>query len=149
MFPIIKKTAAGALLAGAAVSLLSACGSNEEEARTFYSDCLSVLSDPELTAELRRASTTADAACTCLQIHLEDDHDDREMVGMFFKQVAAQMEETGAGAEDAAGELVSQSMLASNSSDETTFADTLPVFNNTFEPLMNKIEENGGACPVD
>ena len=149
MFPTIKKTAAGVILAGAAAALLTACGSNEEETRTFYADCVSVLSDPELTAELRRASTTADAACTCLQVHLEDENDDREKVGMFFRQVAAQMEETGAGAEDAAGQLVSESMLASNSTDETTFADTLPVFNNTFEPLMNKIEENGGACPVD
>ena len=135
-------------LALAALPLLAACGGpDEEEGQTLFANCVTVMSDPELTVELSQADTSPDAACTCLQARVGDDGDEREAVALFFSDLAGAMAESDEGAEDLAGRLAARSVLPREDSDEPTFADTLPVFNNVFETLIRDIDANEGACP--
>ncbi|MEQ8557218.1 MAG: hypothetical protein RIB03_02785 [Henriciella sp.] len=135
-------------LAPAALALIAACGSDETETPTLFSNCVTVMSDPELSRELAEASTSPDAACTCLQAHVKEDEDTKRMLGIFFSDLASAMQASGESAEDLAGRLIARSMLPDEGSDDPTFADAMPVFNNVFEELLSDIEENDGACPA-
>jgi hypothetical protein len=136
------------VLAASAGLLLAACNGNDGDTRQFYADCMVLLNDSELQVELTRASTTPDAACTCVQAHLEDESDDREQVGYLMSKIADEMEKSGAGAEEAMGKIVSESMLPEDNDDAKAVADALPVFNETFESILDDMAENGGACPA-
>lgn len=139
---------AALLAAGLAGLLLSACGQSNEERRTIYADCVTVMSDGELAGELRRASTSPDAACTCVQAQLADHEDDREDVALLLNQVATLMKETGASADDAMGKLIGASMLKESTGDEPSVARALPVFNQVFDETLDAMGKNGGACPA-
>ena len=136
------------LAVGLAGLIIAACGQSNEEKRTIYADCITVISDADLQGELGRASTTPDAACTCVQAELEDDGDDREQVAYLLGRIANQMEETGAGAEDAMGRLIGDAMLKQGDGDGPTVASALPVFNEVFEETLDAMAENEGVCPA-
>ena len=137
-----------AWLSAAALVAITACNGPSEDTPSLKADCEFVLSDPELSGELAEAATTPEAACACLEAHIAGDAGKEEKIGLFFHQVAAAMKETGTGAEDTASRLVAQSMMPGETPEGPRFADTLPVFNNVFERLMDEIEDGGGACPA-
>lgn len=133
----------------AALPLLAACGGNDDESgQTLFANCVTVMSDPELTVELAQAETSPDAACTCLQARVGNNGEERAAVALFFSDLAGAMAESDEGAEDLAGRLAARSVLPREDSDEPTFADALPVFNNVFEGLIRDMEQNEGACPA-
>lgn len=134
-------------LALGALVVLSACNDPSDDAPSLYANCVSVLSDPELSAELIEASTTADAACTCLEARIAGEDETEEMIGLFFARLSDFMDESELGAEDAAGRLAARSILDDSDSDSASFAETMPVFNDVFEKMMRDVEANEGACP--
>lgn len=135
-------------IAASAGLLLGACGQSTEEKKTLFTDCMTVLSDAELQGELARASTTPDAACTCVQATLADDDDNREQVAYLLDRVATAMEETGAGADDAMSKLISGAMLNTADGDDPSMMTALPAFNAVFEETLDSMAENGGSCPA-
>ncbi|MEM5518475.1 hypothetical protein WNY37_16075 [Henriciella sp. AS95] len=135
-------------LAIAALPLLAACGgADEEEGRTLFANCVTVLSDAELTTELAKAQTSPDAACTCLQARVGDNGDEQAAVALFFSDLAGAMDGSDYSAEDLAGRLAARSILPREDGNDMTFAEALPVFNNVFEDLIEDMQENEGACP--
>ena len=72
-------------LALGALVVLSACNDPSDDAPSLYANCVSVLSDPELSAELIEASTTADAACTCLEARIAGE-DETEILNITVGQ---------------------------------------------------------------
>ena len=136
-------------LAASAVALLAACVPPAGEDATFAENCAYVFDDAELRSEMQNASIQPDDACSCLEARIADDPNTKEKVELFFEMVAAKMADGELGAEDAAGALVGDAMVPSDEEAEgPSFADTLPVFNQVFEPMMDEMEENGGACPA-
>ena len=136
-----------AWLAASAIAVLAACVPPAGEDATFARNCALVINDEEFLGEMQDASIRPADACSCLEGRIAGDPDTKEKVELFFQMVAAKMTDAGLGAEDAAGKLIVESMLPREDAEGPTFADTLPVFNVVFEPMMNEMEGNGGACP--
>jgi deferrochelatase/peroxidase EfeB len=136
---MIRKMAAFAI----AVGILSACAG--PTGSTLAADCIKLAADPEAQENFADMNADTESFCACLvDLTGAKSADDQAAITSAMAIITAKMEETGQGAEDVVGPMMSQAMARPDNEEAKTLMAGIQKTGN----LIDEIERafDSGTC---
>jgi hypothetical protein len=131
--------------AAIAALTLSACAPSADS--KFKDDCATLVTDPEAQENIADMKTDSAGFCACM-VQLTDakPDGDKALIQTTLAKVAAKMEETGEGAEEVVGPMMTAAMTQPGSPEMQAVTEGIQKVGRLIDDIEDAFE--GGTCPA-
>ena len=132
-------------LAAIAALTLTACAPSADS--KFRDDCATLVTDPEAQENIADMKTDSAGFCACM-VQLTDakSDEDKVLIQTTLAKVAAKMEETGEGAEEVVGPMMSAAMAQPDNQEMQAVTEGIQKVGRLIDDIEDAFE--GGTCPA-
>ena len=132
-------------LAAIAAFTLSACAPSADA--KFRDDCATLVTDPEAQENIADMKTDSAGFCACM-VQLTDakSDEDKALIQTTLATVAAKMEETGEGAEEVVGPMMTEAMAQPDNKEMQAVTEGIQKVGRLIDDIEDAFE--GGTCPA-
>lgn len=132
-------------LAAIAALTLTACAPSADS--KFRDDCATLVTDPEAQENIADMETDSAGFCACM-VQLTDakSDEDKALIQTTLAKVAAKMEETGEGAEEVVGPMMSAAMAQPDNQEMQAVTEGIQKVGRLIDDIEDAFE--GGTCPA-
>ncbi len=132
-------------IAAVAAFTLAACSQSADD--KFSADCAILVTDPEAQENIVDMNSDSEGFCACMvQLTNAKPDEEKALIQSTLAIVAAKMEETGEGAEEVVGPMMTEAMAQPDNKEMQAVTEGVQKVGRLIDDIEDAFE--GGTCPA-